>query len=79
MQKIHGHKIIEFLNTMEQTIDKIGMIKAIDGEFGVDSSYHNCSTDGMTSEEIISFFEKKGKISFTEAGFKFGVPLGCKH
>lgn len=79
MQKIHGHKIIEFLNTMEQTIDKNGMIKAIDREFGVDSTYHNCKSDGMSSEEIVSFFEKKGKLCFTDAGFKFGVPQGCKH
>lgn len=79
MKEIHGHDILTFITSLPNTTDKSGVITAIVSEYGEESRYHNCSTNGFTADGIISFFEKKGKLIFNESGFSFGNGSGCKH
>ncbi len=79
MQEIHGHEIIKLIKSLPITTNKSGVISAIITEFGEESRYHNCSTNGFTASELVAFFEMKGKLLFDESGFSFGNATGCKH
>ncbi len=79
MNNIHGHEVIQMIMQSATSSSKDDLIKQVISKFGEDTRFFNCSTDGMTAEGIVSFFENKGKIRFNDSGFEFGSAEGCKH
>ncbi len=79
MEQVHGHDVISTIKDLDQTMSKSDLIETIVNKFGEETLFYNCSTDSMNAEQIISFFEQKGKLVITETGFSFGTPSGCKH
>ncbi len=79
MDKVHGHDVIAMLKSYPSENNKEQLVTAVEEKFGADSRFHNCKNDNMTALELLSFFEGKGKLQFSDTGFTFGVPGGCKH
>jgi len=79
MNKIHGHEVIQLLFQISHDKTKSELIKEVQTAFGEDSRFYNCSAENMTAEDMITFFEGKGKIIFTDSGFELGTPGGCSH
>ncbi len=79
MDKVHGHDVIAMLKEYAKDSNKEDLVNAVQGKFGDECKFYNCSNNDMTALELITFFEGKGKITFTESGFSFGTAGGCKH
>ncbi len=79
MEQVHGHEVINTVKNLDQTMSKNELVSTINEKFGEDTLFYNCSKNSMTAEQIISFFEQKGKLIITESGFSFGIASGCKH
>ncbi len=79
MDKIHGHDVIAMIKECSKSFSKEEIITAVHETFGKECRFYNCSNDDMSALELITFFEGKGKITFSENGFSFGTAGGCKH
>ncbi len=79
MQEVHGHSVIETLQSTAKDKNREEIITLIEDTFGKECTFYNCSQKGMSVSDIITFFENKGKITFSEDGFAFGQPSGCHH
>lgn len=78
MEQVHGHDVIAMLKTYSKESSKEQLIEAVQKKFGEECRFYNCSNDNMTALELLSFFEGKGKIQFSDTGYSFGA-VGCKH
>lgn len=80
MEQIHGHDVIQALKSWPVNSSKADLIALVESKFGNESQFYNCSNDSMSAEQLLSFFEGKGKLKFNESGFSFGKPAGgCNH
>ncbi len=79
MEELHGHKILGYIKKLPTTTIKADVISAVVKEFGENVRYYNCSNSGYTAEELITFFEEKGKVIFNESGYTYDREAGCKH
>lgn len=75
----HGHEVLEMMfgnsySSREELVD------AIIRKFGADERFYTCSAENMTSDELISFLEAKGKfMPATGDGFTADRSKMCNH
>ncbi len=79
MKLIHGREVMQMIATSEKIFTKESLINEIFNKFGEETRFFNCSSPDMTAEEIIAFFENKGKFSFINDRLVPNTFPGCNH
>ena len=62
MESIHGHDVIDMIQTAGHPFSRVGLVTAIGEKFGDDARFHTCSAEGMTADELVDFLIAKGKF-----------------
>lgn len=78
-QSIHGHEVLHMMLDSDKNFSKESLEKAIHDKFGTESTFHTCSKDGMSANELIEFLEAKGKFVAKKEGFTTEEERICKH
>jgi len=79
MEQVHGHEVINVIKGLKGTESKEELITIVNSKFGEETLFYNCSNDSMSAEVLLTFFEGKGKLLFSNNGFVFGKPSECNH
>jgi len=79
MKLIHGREVMQMIATSEKIFTKESLINEIMSRFGEDTRFFNCSSPEMTVDEIIAFFEGRGKFSFIDDVLVPNTYPGCNH
>jgi probable metal-binding protein len=79
MKEIHGHAVMEMMVASGKLYTKESLKEDIIKEFGNDATYHTCSAQGMTADELIDLLKSKGKFIEQSNGFKTDEARICKH
>lgn len=66
--KIHGHEVMQMMIQSGQAYTRDSLRTAIVKTFGADARFHTCSAENMTAEELIAFFEARGKFLPSDGG-----------
>ncbi|MCF0235789.1 MAG: YecH family protein [Bacteroidaceae bacterium] len=73
----HAHAILDLMEGREFTT--ASLIATIREEFGVDATFHTCSVEGKSAEEIVEFLQNKNKFIDTPNGFTVNTANRCSH
>lgn len=57
----HGHDVLHMMEG-NQYASKEALIQVINQQFGTAERFDTCSVKGMTSDELVDFFEERGKF-----------------
>lgn len=80
MDSIHGHDVIEMIQTAGRPFTRSELVTAISGKFGDGARFHTCSAEGMTADELVTFLMAKGKFVIAEdAGMTIDPAKVCQH
>ena len=79
MNHVHGHEVMQMIVNSNQPFTKESLIKTIVNHFGEDTRFFSCSQANMTAEDIVAFFESKGKFTFSEHGLVSNPGSVCNH
>ncbi len=79
MKLIHGREVMQMIAASEKIFTRESLVSEIIFKFGEDTRFFNCSSPEMTAEEIIDFFENKGKFSFINNRLVPNTFPGCNH
>ena len=79
MEQIHGHEVIQMILGSDRKFTRESLRKEIVEMFGEGARFFSCSDTDMTADQIIGFFERMGKLSFTQDGLTMDTSGGCGH
>ncbi|WP_028898181.1 YecH family metal-binding protein [Prevotella sp. HUN102] len=57
----HGHDVLHMMEGNSYTT-KESLVKAIIEKFGPEETFHTCSVEGLSAEELVDFLEQRGKF-----------------
>lgn len=77
--QIHGHEVMQMIMGSDKKFTKESLKREIVDTFGEGSRFFSCSDADMTADQIIDFFERMGKLRFTEDGLTMDTSGGCGH
>ena len=77
MNKIHGHEVMQKVCSLDKKMTRADVVAEVVNAFGANTEYYSCSADGLTADEIISFFESKGKFCFDTGYLALDAGGGC--
>ncbi|WP_392560527.1 YecH family metal-binding protein [Orbus mooreae] len=78
MGSIHGHEVLDMMKNHHYTEESL--LVAINQKFGENATFHTCSKQGMTAQELIKFLAHKGKFKSAESSeFTVDVTKICHH
>ncbi len=60
---VHGHEVKEMVIESGDTHTRDSLIATIVDKFGEETRFYSCSADNMTADELVSFFERMGKLN----------------
>lgn len=75
----HGHEVLEMMfgNSYASSEE---LVKAIIDKFGADERFYTCHAENLTAQELVEFFEARGKFMPTSTnGFTADPNKKCKH
>lgn len=78
-KRVHGHEVRKMVIESGKNYTREALISAINETFGEDAEFFSCAADNMTADELISFFEKNGKISAPNYNFAESAGHSCNH
>ncbi|MDO5075052.1 MAG: YecH family protein [Bacteroidales bacterium] len=73
----HAHAILDMMEGRIFTDETL--LLAIQQQFGTDATFHTCSVDGKSPQDIITFLKNKGKFIDMEEGYTVNTAARCKH
>jgi probable metal-binding protein len=79
MKQVHGHEVMAMMQQSGHTYSRESLIEAMDLQFGASTLYESCSAKRMNASELIDFLWSKGKLTGTDAAFRFGSEAVCDH
>lgn len=80
MESIHGHDVIEMIQSAARPFSRTGLVAAIGERFGSEARFHTCSAEAMTAGELVEFLMAKGKFLIAEdAGLTIDPSKVCQH
>ena len=79
MRQVHGHEVIDLIMSLGDSFARESLRDEIINHFGEETTFFSCSTAGMTADEVIQFFESKGKFAFGEDGRVRAAFQRCEH
>ena len=62
MESIHGHEVINFIQSSKPPISRHNLMNAISGEFGNEAIFHTCTQSNLSAIDLVSFLERAGKL-----------------
>ena len=77
-ESIHGHEVMRKMIESGETYTKHTLRTAIDDWFGETARFHTCSTENMTTDELISFLAERRKFYSDETGFRVDEDEICE-
>ena len=77
--QIHGHDVMKMMLEAGTTFTRPSLEAAIISRFGGDARFFTCSAENMTSAELISFLEQRGKFVPQADGFSTSADKICSH
>jgi len=77
--RIHGHEVKQMVMASGSTYTRDSLISAIIDKFGEETRFYSCSADSMTADELIQFFEERGKLNPETYTFHTGPQHACGH
>ncbi len=57
----HGHDVLHMMEGNSYAT-KESLVKAIIEKFGPEETFHTCSVEGLSAEELVDFLEQRGKF-----------------
>ena len=79
MNQIHGHDVLNMMLASGKTYTKATLVADIIEKFGRAAKVHTCSAEDMTAEELVGFFEARGKFKSQAGGFQTSKDVICQH
>ena len=77
--RIHGHEVKRMVMESGSTYTRDSLISAIINQFGEETRFYSCSADSMTADELIQFFEERGKLNTKDYTFFTSPEHACSH
>lgn len=77
--RIHGHEVKRMVMESGSTFTRESLISAIENQFGEETRFYSCSADSMTADELIQFFESRGKLNTKDYTFNTDPAHACHH
>lgn len=79
MESIHGHDVIDMIQTSAEPYSRPGLVAAIGEKFGADARFHTCSAEGMTADGLVDFLIAKGKFFAGSDRLEIDPSKLCQH
>ena len=79
MESIHGHDVIDMIQTAGHPFSRAGLVTAIAEKFGADARFHTCSAEGMTADSLVDFLIAKGKFFAGSDSLSIDPSKVCQH
>ncbi len=76
-QSVHAHQALHLL--AEQDLNLKQLLERIELSFGNDATFHTCSSEGMTIEELLEFFVQRQKIFVEGEMLSLNAARVCSH
>lgn len=73
----HAHALLDMMEG--KTFTDESLLAATLQQFGVDATFHTCSIQGQSAQEIITFLKNKGKFIDVEGGYTVNTAARCHH
>ena len=77
-KSIHGHEVMRKMIESGDTYTQDTLRAAIDRWFGETARFHTCSTENMTTDELISFLAERRKFYSEKTGFRVDEDEICE-
>jgi len=80
MESIHGHDVIEMIQSAGRPFTRTELVAAIGERFGSEARFHTCSAEDMAAGELVEFLMAKGKFFIAEdEGLTIDPSKVCQH
>tara|TARA_B110000879_G_scaffold176198_1_gene229946 strand:+ start:1495 stop:1734 length:240 start_codon:yes stop_codon:yes gene_type:complete len=79
MTEAHVHDIMQMMMETGEVYTRESLENAIVHKFGITTTFHSCSENGMTATDAVTFLEGRGKFIPTEEGFYTDESKKCSH
>ena len=79
MESIHGHDVIEMIQTAGHPFSRVGLVTAITEKFGANARFHTCSAEDMTADGLVDFLVAKGKFFAGSNSLALDPSKICQH
>lgn len=76
-ESIHGHQVMEMMAESDKAFSKQALKVAIASQFGEDARFHTCTSNDLTSEDLIDFLASKGKFIESAEGLSMAKEHIC--
>jgi len=74
---IHGHEILHHLLDHEPTPEALK--EHVEKTYGTEATFHTCSAEGMSLEELMAFLGERGKIALVKGRLVADPEKICQH
>ncbi len=78
-ESVHGRNVLKMIIASNRSWPHSALIEAMAVEFGESASFHTCSTQGMTAEQLVALFLSKGKLVESADGLAVDPEKMCGH
>jgi probable metal-binding protein len=75
----HGHDVLELIASRQEPWPMEEFRARAGAAFGEAPAFHNCHGQGFTLDELLAFFNAKGKISLGLDTIALGPVGACGH
>jgi probable metal-binding protein len=79
MESIHGHDVIDMIQSAGQPFTREELVTAIGEKFGTNARFHTCSAEGMTADGLVDFLVAKGKFFAGSEHLAIDPAKVCQH
>ena len=79
MDSIHGHEVLNMMIASGEQYSVESLEAAIVDRFGAEARFHTCSAQDMSTGELVTFLQNKGKFIPAVSGFTTAESKICRH
>ncbi|MFV0481659.1 MAG: YecH family metal-binding protein [Campylobacteraceae bacterium] len=78
MDSIHGHEVLNIMKDNHYTLESL--LEEIEKNFGVNATFHTCSSENMSARELVLFLQSKNKFILKQNNeFALDSSKVCNH
>jgi len=78
-EQIHGHEVLNMMIASKRAYTREALVDAIEDRFGATARFYTCSSEQMTTQELIDFLVERSKFNATPEGWTVNVGEICDH
>ena len=80
-QNVHGHEIMHIVNDAPKPLTRDELRQVAAERFGPDATFHACSGNGWSLDELLAFLASRGKVVEDPATGHLRTDIGqmCDH